>query len=53
MSYENISNEVKKIENKIKNEDKIIEVDREVLKILIESYKDSVSFVKKIVNGKF
>lgn len=49
MSYENISNEVKKIENQIEKGDKIIEVDKEVLKILIESYKDGVSFAKKLL----
>jgi len=49
MSNKNISNEVKEIENKLKNGDKVIEVDREVLKILIETYKDSVSFVKRLL----
>ena len=49
MSNINMSNELENLESKIEDGNKKIEVDREVLKILIESYKNGVSFVRKLL----
>ncbi len=49
MNSANISEEISKLENQLNSNEENIEVNKEVLKILIESYKDGVSFAKKLL----